>query len=92
MTKIDLVNKLMEELNLSRKEAEETVNIFLGSIIESLHNKQGVELRGFGSFRLRTRDARIGRNPKTGESVKVPPKTIVYFKTGKDLKEAINAK
>ncbi len=90
MTKADLVNKLITELDFSRKEAERTVNVFFASIIESLKEGEGIELRGFGSFRLRQRRARKGRNPKTGESVNVPPKTIVYFKVGKDLKEALN--
>jgi len=90
MTKADLVNKLITELDFPRKEAERTVNVFFSSIIESLKGGEGIELRGFGSFRLRQRRARVGRNPKTGELVNVPPKTIVYFKVGKDLKASLN--
>mgnify|MGYP003290281181 CR=1 FL=1 len=60
------------------------------AIIRSLKQGQKIELRGFGSFRLRERGARIGRNPKTGVKVSVPAKKIPYFKPGKELKELIN--
>jgi len=58
--------------------------------VESLRTGRKIELRGFGSFRIRNRGARIGRNPKTGEKVEVPPKRIPYFKPGKELKEQLN--
>ena len=60
------------------------------SIINALHRGQKIELRGFGSFRLRQREPRKGRNPKTGDKVDVPPKKVPYFKPGKELKELIN--
>ena len=60
------------------------------SIIEALHRGEKIELRGFGSFRLRKREPRKGRNPKTGDKVDVPPKKVPYFKPGKELKELIN--
>ena len=87
MTKADLINILIQEMGMSKKNAEVVVNTFLGSMIESLKNGKGIELRGFGSFRIRERKPRIGRNPQTGEKVKVPAKKIVYFKPGKELKE-----
>jgi integration host factor subunit beta len=67
------------------------VQTVLDSIIESLQGGDKVELRGFGSFRLRDRAPRIGRNPKTGEKVSVPSKRVPYFKPGKDLKALINS-
>ena len=60
------------------------------SIIDALHRGEKIELRGFGSFRLRKREPRKGRNPKTGDKVDVPPKKVPYFKPGKDLKDLIN--
>ncbi|MFQ5768853.1 MAG: HU family DNA-binding protein, partial [Acidobacteriota bacterium] len=60
------------------------------SIIEALRKEEKIELRGFGSFRIRNRHSRVGRNPKTGARVEVPAKKIPYFKPGKELKELIN--
>lgn len=88
MTKADLINILIQEMGMSKKNAEAVVNTFLGSMIESLKKGEGIELRGFGSFRIRERRPRVGRNPQTGEKVNVPAKKIVYFKPGKELKEA----
>ena len=89
MTKSDLINILVDEMGFSKKTAEMVVNTFLGSMIDSLQKGDGIELRGFGSFRIRERRARIGRNLQTGEKVKVPAKKVVYFKPGKELKESI---
>ncbi len=89
MTKADLINILIQEMGMSKKNAESIVNTFLGSMIESLKKGEGIELRGFGSFRIRKRNPRIGRNPQTGEKVKVPAKKVVYFKPGKELKDSI---
>lgn len=90
MTKADLIEAVANATEVSKKEAEEIVNTFLESIIDSLNRGEGVELRGFGSFRLRERGPRVGRNPRTGENVKVPAKRVPYFKVGKQLKEIIN--
>jgi integration host factor subunit beta len=79
----------MERLELGKKDADVLVNTFLESIIESLKTGEGVELRGFGSFRLRDRRARQGRNPRSGESIQVPPKRVVYFKLGKELRSKL---
>ena len=76
LTKADLSRHLMERLELGKKDADLLVNTFLESIIESLKTGDGVELRGFGSFRLRDRRARQGRNPRSGESIQVPPKRV----------------
>ena len=91
MTKADLVDRVARGSSLTRKESEVVVQAVLDSIILSLKGGTKVELRGFGSFRLRNRAARIGRNPKTGAKVHVPAKRVPYFKPGKDLKELINS-
>jgi integration host factor subunit beta len=90
MTKAELVDEVAHVVQLTKKQAETIVNIVFDSIVESLRTGQKIELRGFGSFRLRSRKARTGRNPKTGEKVEVPSKKIPYFKPGKELKELIN--
>src|SRR6059058_3946405 len=90
MTKAELVDEVARVVQLTKKQAETIVNIVFDSIVESLRAGQKIELRGFGSFRLRSRKSRTGRNPKTGEKVEVPSKKIQYFKPGKELKELIN--
>ncbi len=91
MTKADLVDEVAKNSVLSKKDAEAIVQAVLDSIVESLKSGGKVELRGFGSFRLRKRSSREGRNPKTGEKVFVPAKKVPYFKPGKDLRELINS-
>jgi len=91
MTKAELVNRVSKRTDLNKRDAEVMVQTVLDSIIESLQGGDKVELRGFGSFRLRERASRIGRNPKTGEKVSVPSKRVPYFKPGKDLKTVINS-
>jgi integration host factor subunit beta len=90
MTKAELVDEVARVVQLTKKQAETIVNIVFDSIVDSLRSGQKIELRGFGSFRLRNRKSRTGRNPKTGEKVEVPSKKIPYFKPGKELKELIN--
>jgi len=90
MTKAELVDEVARVVSLTKKQAETIVNIVFDSIVDSLRSGQKIELRGFGSFRLRSRKSRTGRNPKTGEKVEVPSKKIPYFKPGKELKELIN--
>jgi integration host factor subunit beta len=90
MTKAELVDEVARVVQLTKKQAEMIVNIVFDSIVDSLRSGQKIELRGFGSFRLRSRKSRTGRNPKTGEKVEVPSKRIPYFKPGKELKELIN--
>lgn len=89
VTKADLSKHLMDRLDLGKKEADLLVNVFLESIVGALRKGEGVELRGFGSFRLRDRRARVGRNPRSGQSIKVPPKRVVYFKLGKELRSKL---
>jgi integration host factor subunit beta len=89
MTKADLVEMVAESSDLPRKQADEVVQVILESIIAALSSGEKVELRGFGSFRIRRRGERNGRNPKTGDKVHVPPKKIPYFKPGKHLREEL---
>jgi len=91
MTKAELVEEVSRTVQLTKKQAEMIVNVVFDSIVESLRSGEKIELRGFGSFRLRSRKSRTGRNPKTGARVEVPSKKIPYFKPGKELKELINA-
>ena len=90
MTKADLVEELVKVSNLSKKHAETIVNTVFSSITEALQRDDKIELRGFGSFRVRRRRSRQGRNPKSGDRVEVPEKRIPYFKPGKELKDLIN--
>lgn len=90
MTKADLVEEVVKVSNLSKKHAESIVNTVFASITEALQREDKIELRGFGSFRVRRRRSRQGRNPKTGDRVDVPEKRIPYFKPGKELKDLIN--
>ena len=91
MTKSELVEKLIEANgSLSRKESELVVNIIFDSMCEALQSGEKVEIRGFGSFTIRERDAREARNPKSGDVVKIPAKKTPFFKTGKELRERVN--
>ena len=90
MTKAALVEEVASVAELTKKHSEVIVDTVFRSIIEALHRGEKIELRGFGSFRLRRRQPRKGRNPKTGDKVDVPSKQVPYFKPGKDLKELIN--
>ena len=90
MTKAELVEDVAEAAELTKKDAERLVEIVFESIIETLNQGEKIELRGFGSFRVRERGARRGRNPKTGDPVNIPAKRVPYFKPGKELKELIN--
>lgn len=90
MTKADLVERVSEAAGISRSEAEAVVNTVLNSIVDALRLGEKIELRGFGSFRLRMRRGRLGRNPKTGTKVDVPGKAVSYFKPGKELRELLN--
>ena len=92
MTKSDMAEKLAEKLNITRQQAEGIINIFTNSIIEALSKGDKVEIRGFGSFRVRHRSAKEGRNPKTGAKVFVPPKKVPFFKTGKEFRLIVDGK
>jgi integration host factor subunit beta len=90
MTKADLVEEVARATELARKDSEVIVEEIFENIIQALNRGEKIELRGFGSFRVRQREARRGRNPKTGAPVDIPAKRVVYFKPGKELKELIS--
>jgi integration host factor subunit beta len=90
VTKADLVEEVIRTTELPRKESEAIVETIFDSIIQALQTGDKIEIRGFGSFRTRQRRGRIGRNPKTGAKVEVPPKRIPFFKPSKDLKDFVN--
>ena len=91
MTKAHLIETLAERTpTMSRRQAELVVNTLFDSIRDSLKNGEKTEIRGFGSFRLRIRQTKEGRNPKTGATVAVPEKRMPFFKAGKDIKELLN--
>ncbi len=90
MTKADLVEKVARTIKLTKKETEVIVGIIFQSITDSLSDGHKVEIRGFGSFRIRERNAKIGRNPKSGERVEVPAKKVPFFKAGKELRAMVD--
>ena len=90
MTKADLVEEVARITELTRKDSEVIVDTLFESVIKALKAGDKLEVRGFGSFRVRQRNARLGRNPKTGEKVEVPAKRVPYFKPSKELKDLIN--
>jgi integration host factor subunit beta len=91
MTKSDLVEKLSESLtNLTKKECEVIVDTVFHNMKDALLRGEKIEIRGFGSFTVRVRRAKEGRNPKTGEKVSIPEKRIPFFKVGKELREMVN--
>ena len=92
MTKAALVEEVARVAELTKKHSEVIVDAVFESIINALQRGEKIELRGFGSFRLRRREPRKGRTPKTGDRVDVPSKRVPYFKPGKELKELINNK
>ena len=93
MIKSELIEYLVENNpHLYQRDVERIVNTVFEEITRALEEGNRVELRGFGAFSVKHRPARVGRNPRTGESVNVPEKNVPYFKTGKDLRERLNDK
>lgn len=90
LTKAELVNEVARATRVTRKDADSMVSAILDGMVESLQRGEKIELRGFGSFRIRQRSARTGRNPRTGARVHVPAKRIPYFKPGRDLRQGLN--
>lgn len=91
MTKSELIQKLAERNpHLFLRDVEKIVDTVFGEITDALADGDRVELRGFGAFSVKHRDARTGRNPRTGETVQVEAKRLPFFKTGKALREKLN--
>ncbi len=90
MTKAELIEEVSRVVEMSRKDSEVIVETIFDSIVRALRTGEKIEIRGFGSFRTRQRQPRIGRNPKTGTRVEVPAKRIPFFKPSKELKDLVN--
>ena len=90
MNKSELIKALAEESNLPFDDASLVVNTFIDAMKDSLIAGDRIEIRGFGSFKIKEYSGYAGRNPKTGESVSVVPKRLPFFRAGKELKEYIN--
>ena len=93
MIRSELIQKIADENpHLFQRDVERIVNTIFEEITDALANGDRVELRGFGAFSVKTRDARVGRNPRTGEAVRVDQKKVPFFKTGKLLRDRLNGK
>ena len=91
MTKRELIEGIIDSREaLPRREVESLVNAVFDTLAEALVRGERIEIRGFGSFVVKQRDGRMGLNPKTGESVHVPPKRVPFFKAGKELRERVD--
>ena len=90
LIRADLTEQVHQAIEMPRKESDVVVCAIFDSIVRALRSGDKVEIRGFGSFHTRQRRARIGRNPKTGAKVEVPPKRIPFFKPSKDLRELLD--
>ena len=90
MTKAELVEIIAQETGVNKKDTGVIVNLIMENIGQSLVQGDKVELRGFGSFKVKTRRARLARNPRTGDSVDVPAKRVPFFKASNELKARLN--
>ena len=90
MNKSDLAKQLSSKANITKKKANEIVNIIFDSLTDALINNDRIEIRGFGSFVVREYKPYIGRNPRTGRNIEVKAKKLPFLKVGKDLKEKIS--
>ncbi|MBF0492837.1 MAG: integration host factor subunit beta [Deltaproteobacteria bacterium] len=91
MNKSDLIEQIMSKANLPKKQAEDTVNLVFDLMCGALMRGDRIEIRGFGSFVVRSYGSYKGRNPRTNQSIEVKPKKLPYFKVGKELKERVDA-
>lgn len=90
MNKLELISTLKDRTDLTKAEAAEVIKIFFDSLSEAFVNGERVEIRGFCSFHIKEYKSYVGRNPKTGEKVQIPPKRLPFFKCGKELKERVD--
>jgi integration host factor subunit beta len=91
VTKADIVEEISEKTGLNKKEAFVVVDLMIENIKKALSEGDKIELRGFGSFKVKKRNQRKARNPRTGETVDVPAKLVPFFKVSKALKERVNS-
>lgn len=89
MNKQDLVANVAEKAGMTKKDAEKAINAVVDSIKDALNKGEKVALVGFGTFEVRTRAARSGRNPQTGAAIKIPAGKVPAFRPGKELKESV---
>ncbi|MBC7346472.1 MAG: HU family DNA-binding protein [Clostridia bacterium] len=89
MNKMDLINSVAEKTEMTKKDAEKVINAVFDSIGEALAGGEKVQLVGFGTFEVKERAARTGRNPRTGEEISIPATRVPSFKPGKSLREAV---
>ncbi|BCB95393.1 integration host factor subunit beta [Dissulfurispira thermophila] len=93
MTKSELIDKVTERIQgLTRKQVETIINTIFSGMKAALARGEKIEIRGFGNFRLKKRNAKIARNPRTGEQIHVPAKHVLHFKVGKPFHDALNEK
>ena len=90
MNKSDLINRISEKAGLSKRSAEQFVNLMVDAMIGAMIQEERIEIRGFGSFVIRHYGEYEGRNPKSGEKIKISDKRLPFFKAGKDLLQRIN--
>jgi len=90
MNKAELIASMAEKCELTKKDTEKALKAFMDSVQESLEKGEKVQLVGFGTFEVKQRAARVGRNPRTKEEIKIPASKAPIFKAGKDLKESVN--
>ena len=90
MNKAELIASMAEKCELTKKDTEKALKAFIDSVQESLSKGEKVQLVGFGTFEVKQRAARVGRNPRTKEEIKIPASKAPVFKPGKDLKESVN--
>jgi integration host factor subunit beta len=90
MTKSELIEVIAERIDIPKNQAYDVVNAIFDAMKDALLKEDRIELRGFGSFSIREYDSRVGRNPRTGEKVKVDAKKSVHFKVGKELRERVD--
>lgn len=92
MNKSELIEALADKMQLPVREAASITNTIIDTMSDALAKGDSIEIRGFGSFVVKKYDSYTGRNPKTGEKIKVAPKKLPFFKVGKDLRERVNSK
>ncbi|HWN83175.1 MAG TPA: HU family DNA-binding protein [Candidatus Udaeobacter sp.] len=89
MTKADIVDEIAEKTGLTKKDVADTVDEFLNAVCKALSAGKHIEIRGFGTFKVKDRKSRVARNPRTGDPVNVPARKVPVFKVSKELKEMV---
>lgn len=90
MNKADLITSMAEKCKMTKKEADAALKAFIESVEEALEKDEKVQLVGFGTFETRKRAARVGRNPRTKEEIKIPASVVPVFKAGKEFRDKVN--